>query len=91
MSIEPHTFQEIMNIDSETALELVNTVVSALALNLRIGVKPEKKILVACAMLFGANTLLEQCGCKIKTTVSHIEFDKPLTYATGVNDHGEFS
>jgi len=63
-------------------LDLIDTVGTAATLNEQLMTASERKITVALAMLEYANTMLEQCGCNVKTEINNPSWDNPARYKT---------
>lgn len=68
-SIEPHTFQRILDLSPKNMMHLVDTVCTALENNPQLTNLPTEKIAIACALLSYANGMLEKCGSTIETTI----------------------
>lgn len=86
MSVEQHTFLQILFLPSEHILELIETVGAASVLSAPLGVDQDYKIAAAFVMMAYANTMLEQCGCEIDTKIANDKWTQPATYQTEVND-----
>jgi hypothetical protein len=89
LSVEPNTFKMILELSPEVMLELVNTVGIAAMLNDKLASVPENKIIIAIAMMASANAMLEQCNCKIETTINHPSWIIPAIYKTGMENSNE--
>jgi hypothetical protein len=86
MQVELHTFQQIMKLTPSDMLELVATVGTAAQLSNPLYISPYDKILVAHTMLHHANTMLEQCGCIIETTIKNPNWADFISYKTKTNN-----
>lgn len=84
LPVEPNTFKQVLELPPEIMLELVETVGIAAISNSQLASIPKNKITVAIAMMANANAMLEQCSCKIETTISHQSWTTPETYKTGM-------
>lgn len=82
MSVESHTFQQVLNLSPEHILDLVETVGIATMFNTSLEIAPNSKISVALVMLANANTMLEQCGCGIDIKISNPIWTNPARYKT---------
>lgn len=83
-SVEPHLFQQVLNLPPEHILDLVETVGVAAILSPPLAKTQEDKIAVAFVMLANANTMLEQCGCKVDTKITNKTWTHPSAYQTNM-------
>ncbi len=88
--IEPDTFQKLIDAEPRVVFELAETVFQALMANPNIKKCSQDKMLIACSMLHCGNSMLEECGCHIETTISNPEFTAPVKYLTGIDGMGKF-
>lgn len=84
MPIELHTFEQVLNLSPKHMMDLLETVGAAAILNGPLAVIPDNKIAAALIMLSYANTMLEQCGCKIDTKITNTSWTSPSIYKTNV-------
>ena len=82
ISIEPNTFKRVLELSPQHMLDLIDTVGTAAVLNEQLTVASESKIAIALTMLEHANTMLEQCGCKVETKINNPIWDNPAMYKT---------
>ncbi|RLC89115.1 MAG: hypothetical protein DRJ03_00740 [Chloroflexi bacterium] len=85
LSVEPNTFKQVLELPPETMLELIETVSVGAMMSAKLALAPHDKIAIACTMLANANTLLEQCGCQIDTTIKNKTWTQDATYKTEVD------
>ncbi len=85
LSVEPNTFKQVLELPPETMLELIETVCIAMLMSPGLAIAPNSKIAIACTMLANANSMLEQCGCKIDTTIKNKAWTTDATYKTGID------
>lgn len=82
LSVEPNTFKQVLELPPETISELIETVSMAAMMSSKLAITPEDKIAIACTMLTNANSMLEQCGCEIDTTIKNKIWRTDVTYKT---------
>lgn len=82
MPIEINTLQQILHLSPNDIMDLIDTVGHAAQLNRPLLSSPKDKILIAFAMLNHANSMLEQCSCKIDLKVTHPTWDTEVLYNT---------
>lgn len=82
ISIESDTFRRVLELSPQHMLDLIDTVGTAAVLNEQLTIASERKIAVALKMLEYANTMLEQCGCKVETEINNPSWDDPAKYKT---------
>ena len=63
--IEPETFEQITNLDTETILDLVNTVCLAIRHNPNLTNNPQSKIRIALLMMDHIIDLFEKCDSRV--------------------------
>lgn len=86
MSVEPHMLRQVICLPTEHILDLIETVGAASVLNTPLAADPDNKIIAAFVMLTYANTMLEQCGCKIDTKIDNQMWTQPSIYITEVGN-----
>ncbi len=86
MPVEPHTFQQVLNLSPQHMLDLVETVGAAALLNASLIIAPESKVAIAIVMLSYVNTMLEQCDCKIETQINNPAWIEPAIYKTKMDE-----
>lgn len=87
MSVEINTFNQILELPSETVLELVETVSLAAVMSPLLALSPKDKMSAALTMVGFAHSMLEQCGCEIEMKISNNLWTHPLEYKTGGEPH----
>ena len=85
LSVEPHTFKQVIELPPETMVELLETVCMAARMSPGLALVPNSKIAIACTMMANANAMLEQCGCTIDTTIKNKTWTNDATYKTGMD------
>jgi hypothetical protein len=85
-SIEPHTFQQVVDLSPKNMMHLIDTVCTALDNNPQLANFPQQKIEIACLLLSYANSMLEDCGSTIETTIHNPTWnDAGVYYKTKEN------
>lgn len=86
MPVEPHIFQQVVELMPLDMLELISTVGAAAQLNIPLIASSHDKVAIACIMLSHASAMLEQCGCTIETTINNPNWINPIIYKKEIND-----
>lgn len=68
-SVEPNTFQQVLDLSPKNVIHLIDTVCIAVDNNPQLSNLPTEKIGIACVLLSYANDMLEKCGSTVETTI----------------------
>jgi len=82
MNVDPNTFNLIVRLTPDEIVDLIETVGYAVTQNVHLKASWSNKIIAAGVMMAWATEVLEQCGCKIDSTVTNPHWSEALIHKT---------